>query len=124
MTPDPLTPLHRRFRYRADGPDCWTLLDAPSGVLQGDCEDFAITALWLICGKSWTKLWWRVATGRACIWQVRTSAGAPHACLWVKGSGWICNIHPQWQPKCPHRRVYPYLAPLMALKLAVKGGHA
>ena len=117
---DAIADLCKRFVYRPDKSDKWTLLAAPTGALRGDCEDFALTALWLLSGKSWRVLWWRVTTGRAMIWHVKADDGSGHVCLWVAGRGWICNIYPQWSDACRHRRVFPIIAPLLAAKLLLK----
>lgn len=123
LPPPDLPGFVARFRWRADPRDRWTLLRHPSsdGFFHGDCEDFALTALWLAAGRSWLRLWWWVITCRAMIWNLRTEAGEAHAGLWLRGQGWICNIRPWWAERCPHRRRWPYLAPLLAATLLVKG---
>lgn len=117
---DPTRDLVARFVYKPDSADRWTLLDAAEGPLIGDCEDFALTALWLLCGRSWWVLWWRVITMSAVLWNVQTRSGVSHACLWVRGRGWICNIYPNWSRVSRHRRRLPYIAPLLLLTLILK----
>lgn len=117
---DPLDDLRRRFVYRSDLSDKWTILDAPIGKLRGDCEDFALTALWLLCGKSKTRMHWWVLTGKAAIWHVISADGDPHAALWVRGKGWIDNMYPHFGPR-RHRKVFPYLWPMFAAAFIVKG---
>lgn len=116
---DALSDLLRRFRYTHDARDRWTIMDNPTGPLRGDCEDFALTALWLLCGKSRARMHWWVLTGKAAIWHVR-SGNDPHAALWVRGRGWIDN---QFQHFGPRRfpKVFPYLWPMFAAAMVFKG---
>jgi hypothetical protein len=117
---NPITDLIARFSYTADKRDRWTLLDAPTGPLRGDCEDYSLTALWICAGRSWLRLWWLVATFQAMIWLTRTASGQMHVMLWVRGRGWTDNIYPQWSSKCRHPKIAPYLAPLLAVVLLAK----
>lgn len=110
------------FHYRSDRRDTWRLLrePGPDGLFLGDCEDFALTVLWLMAGRSWLRLWWLVISFQAMIWNVRTAGGEAHAALWLRGHGWIDNIYPWWGECLPHRKRFPYLAPLLAAVLLVK----
>lgn len=110
-----------RFRWTADTRDRWAVLSQPDheGYFRGDCEDFALTTLWLMCGKSWLKLWLSVVMCRAVIWHCRWD-GEGHVALWVRGHGWIDNIHPWWSEHKKHRLSFPYVAPLLALVLLLK----
>jgi len=114
---NPLRELLMRFKYKADKRDKWTLLDGEN--FSGDCEDFSLTVLWLMAGRSWVRVWWLVLTFQAMIWHTRVSSGG-HAMLWMRGHGWIDNIYPQWSEKPRHRRVFPYLAPIMAVSMLIK----
>lgn len=110
------------FRYLADGQDRWTLIDQPPH--QGDCEDFALTVAWLIAG-SWLRFWWGVLTFRFVFWQswARGDRKSPHIALWVRGKGWIDNIHPAFGPR-RHPLRWPLLPPALALILLFKRGSA
>lgn len=118
-TPDILADLRARFRYRSEESDRWNLLTAPAGPLRGDCDDFALTALWLLSGRSWPRLLWLVMTFQMMLWFVRTSADVPHMALWVRGRGWICNIYPVFGPS-RHSLRFPYLLPVFLVALARK----
>lgn len=118
---NPITDLIERFSYTADKRDRWTLLDAPSGPLYGDCEDYSLTALWLCAGKSWLRLWWLVITFQAMFWLTRTPrTGELHMMLWVRGRGWTDNIYPEWSTTPHHPRLFPYVAPLLLFVLLIK----
>jgi len=114
-----LAQLRRLFIYRSDGRfDHWRVMRPTlAGRLEGDCEDFALTLAYRIAGRSWARFWWHQITGKSLIWFCKTSSGVGHAVLWHRGAGWADNIHPQWQPRTPHRLWFPYLLPLIALKL-------
>lgn len=116
---DPLDDLRGRFTYLADVRDRWTVLDAPTGPLWGDCDDFALTALWLLAGRSWLRMLWLIATFQACMWRTRTGSGLGHMMLWVRGSGWICNIYPTFgDRKFPLRM--PLVLPFFLIGLIIK----
>lgn len=115
---DPLDDLRARFGYRAETADRWTLLDAPKGVLQGDCEDWSYTAAWLLSGRSWLTFWWKVCTCQIVFWRA-ISGGQTHMMLWVRGRGWIDNIYPQFGPR-RHRRIFPLWGPFLAATLLLK----
>lgn len=122
LTQDPLTDLHVRYRYVPDRTrDRWTVLTAPEGPLEGDCEDYALTALWHVAGCSWARFWWLVITFQAVIWFARFETnGQGHAVLWVRGRGWTDSFYQFWAPRTRHSRVFPYLAPFLALVMIVK----
>lgn len=117
---DVLDDLRDRFHYLSEVRDRWTVLDAKSGPLWGDCDDFALTALWLIAGRSWLRMIWLVATLQACMWRAKTDSGIGHMVLWVRGRGWICNIYPQFGNLKFSRRL-PFVLPLFLIGLVVKG---
>lgn len=111
-----LRALRRRFSYRRDGRfDLWRFL-APRGPVEGDCEDFALTLARDLAGGAWWRFWWHQVTFRSVIWYVITDRGEGHAALWHRGAGWACNIYPRWQP-LRHSRRFPYVLPLLILKL-------
>ena len=118
---DPIADLRLRFVYRAETRDRWTLLTAPTGPLTGDCDDYALTALWLCAGRSWWRLWWLVISCQAMLWLTRVhGTGDLHIMAWVRGRGWTDNVHPDWSQTPHHPRWVPYLAPFMALALLLK----
>lgn len=113
---DPISGLRTRFRWTRDARDRWTLLDAPEGPLAGDCEDFALTAAWLVCDRSWARFWGLVLTFRAVFWWTRLSSGEGHWMLWMAGRGWIDCNHPDFGPR-RYPRLMPLLPPALALRL-------
>lgn len=94
-----------RFRYRAEARDRWSLLDGP-GLVRGDCEDFALTVAWIVCGRSWWRFFWAVLLCRVVFWHVRLG-GRGHMMLWVRGAGWIDNNYPTWSLRPKFRRWWP-----------------
>lgn len=114
--PDSLDDLNRRFVWTADGKlDRWHFLRGP-GSLAGDCDDYAATALRLEAGSLWR--WWLwVLTAQAVFWLCRDASGQMHLCVWRRGRGWIDNQFPAWGEPARHRRLFPVLPPVVALKL-------
>lgn len=113
---DDIATFISRFHYEVDIRDRWSRIE---DTARGDCEDFALTILWILAGRSWWRLFWWVLTLRAMPWYTR-AGGQPHIMLWIRGRGWIDNIHPNWSIKPKHPRIYPILAPVLALKLLIK----
>lgn len=115
-----LRDLRRRFTYRPDGGlDRWRILRAPAGPLVGDCEDYALTLAWILAGKSLARFWLDLVLCRSVIWFCLSPRGRGHAMLWRRGRGWSDNIYRGWSPRPRHRRLFPMLAPLVALKFGV-----
>jgi hypothetical protein len=98
--PQDIQDLALRFKWTSDGKfDSYRILDAAGGPLEGDCDDFAVTALWLAEGKSMLRFWWALLTFRAVIWYVRGKGFASHVVLWHRKHGWIDNQNPTWGPR-------------------------
>lgn len=116
---DKIADFKKRYRYESDLTDRWTLLDG-DGIVRGDCEDFTYTVLWLIADKSWMNFWWLLFSCQAMFWRTNIpKTGQPHAMLWVRGYGWIdCNF-PAWSPAPIYPKVFPIIAPFIALALAM-----
>jgi len=90
----------------------------------GDCEDYALTLLYLISGKSMLKFWFYLITGKAQIRRVITKNGGGHAVLRF-GNMWADNWTKKfvsWEEmaKLGHKKYYWFYFPQdVALKLAV-----
>jgi len=114
-----LDDLKKRFKWTAEKVDRWTILDAPNGTLLGDCDDYAITAAWIIAGRSRLRMIWNAFTCKAVMWNVRTTSGQVHMALWVRGKGWTCNIYPEFGP-LRHSRRLPFWGPVFLIGLVMK----
>lgn len=115
---DSLEELHKKFKYRSEKKDTWTLLtrENPSG----DCDDFMLTSLYLLSNRSWLTVLWNIAILKTVPWLVKANTtGETHMALWVRGKGWTCNIHPKFGP-LKHRKILPYLLPLFLIALILK----
>ena len=90
----------------------------------GDCEDYALTLLYLISGKSMWKFWFYLITGKAQIRRVITKNGGGHAVLRF-GNMWVDNWTKKfvsWEEmaKLGHKKYYWFYFPQdVALKLAM-----
>lgn len=107
----------RKFRYKADKKDEWNLIH--KGPYEGDCEDFSLTVAFIISNKSWLEFWFNSLTLKFVPWFVKTDEGEDHVALWVRGHGWIDNIHPNFG-ELRHKKKFPYLTPILALTLILK----
>ena len=110
--------LAQRFIWTRDKIDGWRILSAPTGPLYGDCDDFAVTALWMVEGRSLWRFWWALLTFRAVIWVVKGKSFASHVVLWHRKHGWIDNQNPTWGPNRDTLR-YPVPLPLAILKMLI-----
>lgn len=113
-----LADLNARFKWIADGRlDSWRILKTPTGALRGDCDDYAVTALYCVAGSMW-KFWWLVISCQAIFWLTRAENGEKHVVLWVRKHGYIDNICPAFQPETPHSKIIPFILPLPMVKMA------
>ena len=114
-----VTDFINNFVYIAEKRDRWSIIN--KAPYSGDCDDFSLTVLYLLSNNSWLRVFWNVATFNMQLWFVTTDKGEGHLTLWVRGRGWIDNIYrfKGFIPTCPHKKRFPYLLPLMLLKLAL-----
>jgi len=116
---DDIEDLAARFVWTADKVDSFRILDAPEGPLRGDCDDFAVTALWIAEGRSMLRFWWALLTFRAVIWRVKGQRWVSHAVLWHRKHGWIDNQNPAWSETKHHTLRWPRLLPIIAAKMLI-----
>ena len=110
--------LAARFKWTRDRGDSWRILSAPTGKLQGDCDDFAVTALWIAEGGSMWRFWWALLTFRAVLWVVKGRRFASHVVLHHRELGWIDNQNPAWGAKQDKLR-YPIIFPVAVAKMMI-----
>lgn len=112
--------LAKRFDYTSDKKiDSFRIMSNPTGPLKGDCDDFAVTALWIAEGKSMWKFWRAIFCGRAEIWRVKGSSWVSHAVLYHREYGWIDNQNPMWSFECKHTLRWSRLPFTIALKMLI-----
>jgi predicted transglutaminase-like cysteine proteinase len=84
--------LNETWKYVYDserhGFDRWVILKEPP--YEGDCEDYAITLLWLMSGKSMINFWINVITMQVQLRRVITKKGEGHVVLRI-GNLYIDN---------------------------------
>ena len=94
----------------------------------GDCEDYALTLLYLISGKSMLKFWMYLITGKAQIRRVITKNGGGHAILRF-GDMWADNwtkkfVSSEEMAKLGHKKHYWFYLPQdVAFKLLLAKIH-
>jgi hypothetical protein len=85
------------FQYQAESNDLWRILDTTKPTFKGDCDDYALTVLWLICDRSIGELKNELLSGKAKLWFCDTPFGK-HNMLEYKGS--FCdNVERKWMSK-------------------------
>ncbi|QGH74699.1 hypothetical protein DSS3PM1_00022 [Bacteriophage DSS3_PM1] len=113
--------LFQRFTYTRDVKhpiDNWKYPKKGFDRVFGDCEDFSLQLLYDLAGQSNWRFWWYLISFQAVIWHVTSYNGNGHAVLWFRGK-WADNMERTWYTtdKMRHTRRFPYLFPLVALKL-------
>jgi predicted transglutaminase-like cysteine proteinase len=103
----------RQFQYLKDKNfiiDPWFVMPTSSdGKLRGDCDDFALTCIWLACDRNVAKFIWRVlVTHQYRIYMARTADGENHAVGYADGfwfDNWTLEALPKQQffQKTGHR---------------------
>ena len=87
------------------------------GKFLGDCDNFVLTLAARLAGGSKWRLFWHLLTFKTVIWHAKDAwTHGGHAILWHRGAGWADNLVPTWNKKTPHKRVYPYLLPMIGIK--------
>lgn len=117
--------LNRRFSYRPDKGEYWQILTG-AGPVQGDCEDYSLTLIWLIEGQSMLRFWWALIRFKYVIWHCTSPSGAGHAVLWMWGAGWTDNIQQRFLSsrrelaELGYKLAFPNLLPLVVLKFLLR----
>jgi len=112
----------RAFRYKRSFPFSLIRDVSQDEEPQGACGTFAWSVLSLETGGN---PWRAILTGRAMLWRCWSPVNGKvprHACLWLRGNGWIDSTHREWRDNpAPHRRAWPVGTPaLVGLAVAAK----
>ena len=90
--------LAKTFKYVADPKlDNWQIMSLTNP--EGDCDDYAVTALYIVCGGSLFKFWLDILTLKAIFWHTTSPSGGPHLVLYYRGKGYIDNWDRKWVKK-------------------------
>jgi predicted transglutaminase-like cysteine proteinase len=109
-----LEELNARFKYTPDSGDTWKVMTNTIGPLAGDCEDYALTAMWFLSNKSWLRFALNMFFMRY-ILVYGKYRGVGHVVLFdVKNRRWVDNIQRRWVDKLPsdYKMRLPYITPL------------
>lgn len=88
-----------RYEYLADTVNSWRVLNSTTGPLRGDCDDYAVTMLYITEGNNKNKFWEALRRDRARIYIVTGYGGGKHAALWYRGKGWTDSQNRFWGPR-------------------------
>jgi len=119
-SPDEIKLAHHnsRFTYQSDEGkfiDDWKIVKH-TDAFEGDCEDYSLALLWMLSNGSFWTFWWNVFSFKGVVWFCKTRSGGGHAMLRWKGQ-WVDNIFPYYRKEPMHKAWFPYILPLMILKL-------
>ncbi len=114
--------LAKNFVYKRDGKlDNWQIM--PLDKLEGDCDDYAVTALYLACDKSLVKFWWSILTFQAIFWHTLSPKGNGHLVLCYKNR-YIDNWQKTWVTKDTltykgYVFKFPWIFPFCGIKMLI-----
>lgn len=118
--------VNRKFRYQADGKfDQWSVLDINRTTIQGDCEEYALTLIWLAEDQNIFKFLLSLILMRYVIWYAKTPTGEGHAILYNRTNKmYIDNIKKDFHTKTQYKRdefkfILPLIFPVVFIRLAV-----
>ena len=107
------------FIYKKTKLDGWRIIDKS---LEGTCEDFALTTLYILEDKNWFKVFWAVCTFKAIFWLVHSPSNKlipRHTILYYRGKGWVGSTYREWRPSpAPHKLRLPLLLPWVLFRSA------
>jgi hypothetical protein len=116
--------INQSFVYTADPKswftDYWFAMPEKNGEMRGDCDDYSITALWLICGGFWSFLWNVIILHRYRLHRVKTLTGEYHIVAevnrlwfdnWAKGP----YERKEFFAKTGHTFLMTYISPTIIL---------
>lgn len=101
MTSRKLQNMFTRFEYLPDKKiDTWRIMeqDPITGVYLGDCDDFAITTWYLLCGGKLSTFWWGILTFKVKFHKCYTMEGVSHLALEYNGK-FVDNGFRRWVDK-------------------------
>lgn len=112
--------LNARFVYKPEAANKWRILK-DLGQVWGDCEDYALTLIWLAEGKSMLRFWLALLTFKYCLWRCKSPNGVGHVVLWARGHGWTDNmlkifVSGDEMETRGYTQFIPYPSPIVAAK--------
>lgn len=80
-----LSILNSKFVYKSDKKyfDKWKILTGEE-KWEGDCEDYALTLMWLLSDRNILKFLWNIMTFEFLMWYVKLPSGEGHAIVKFK----------------------------------------
>lgn len=112
--------LAEHFEYKSDVKlDNWQIMKKDN--LKGDCDDYAVTALFVLSDHSLFKFWLNILTFRAILWHCKSPAGGGHLVLKFKDK-YIDNWGRELLPKSEfdndgYKFLIPMIFPFPAIKM-------
>ena len=110
-----------KFKYRADPKffDYWTVMKENNGIMEGDCDDFSMTVLWMLCDRNFFIFVWNVMIlHRYRLYFVKTITGERHMVGYAHGlwfDNWTKCALPKEEfiDKTKHKIYFFWPSPLM-----------
>lgn len=104
--------------------EVWRVIDTSKDQWKGDCEDYALTVLWLISDRSIIMFLFNLLVNPTySIWHVTTPSGAGHAILRYEDM-YVDNIQRKWFHKSDaayksYDWKFPIVPPLIVAKFLI-----
>jgi hypothetical protein len=114
--------LAKNFEYKADGKlDNWRIMSKDN--LKGDCDDYAVTSLYVLSNHSLIKFWFNILIFRAIFWYTKSPTGGPHLVLQFKDKyidNWDKKLLPKSEfDKAGYKFVFPLILFFPPIKMAI-----
>lgn len=115
----------QKFQYKSDPRflDYWSVMKEDDGKLIGDCDDFALTSIWRLCGENIIIFILNVMIlHRYRIYFAKTVTGEKHAVGYANGmyfDNWTREALPkdQFLARTRHKLYFFFPSPFMVLPL-------
>lgn len=104
--------------------EVWRVIDTSKEQWKGDCEDYALTVLWLISDRNVFKFLFNLLVNpQYSIWHVKTERGVGHAILRYEDM-YVDNIQRKWfaktdKPYKTYEWLFPIIPPLIFGKFLI-----
>lgn len=119
---DPIKLLNSKFKYKYDSRwfDRWRILDISQEKVEGDCEDYSLTFVYLASDQSLRKFWKNLLLRKFSLHYVKTPRGEGH--IVCKHNGlYIDNIQKAFRTKDEYiEKGYKFLFPVPVFLVAAK----
>ena len=117
-----LEELNSKFIYTEDKFDKWTIMKG-DGPFKGDCEDYALTHIWMESGKNWFSFFKTILLMKYVLWFCKLTDGGFHMVVSHKGQ-FVDNRLRAYTSELPktYKLIFPLIPPVFLVFFLLKRG--